>query len=317
MKSLPVESKGSSTIRTQAYVLITPARNEEAFVEKTIESVVRQTVLPTRWVLVDDGSIDKTSEIVKRYLAAHPWMELIEMPRRSDRNFAGKAHAFSAGYELVKDLPFDIIGNVDADISFESDFFEFLLSKFSQNPRLGVAGSVFTELGYSSVEDSFAGRRHVSGPCQLFRKRCWEDIGGYFPHRSGGVDWMAVTTARMRGWETESFRERSYRHHRNMGTAGRGRIGSAFSSGERDYYLGGHPIWEIFRVAYRCTKRPLVAGGVALGLGYCWALLRRTPRPVSGELMAFHRKEQMTKLWAILKSLAKLRRMDGFNLEGA
>jgi glycosyltransferase involved in cell wall biosynthesis len=297
-------------------VLITPAHNEEAFIEKTIHSLVRQTVLPLKWVLVDDGSIDKTSEIVKQYVAANPWMELIQRPPRGERSFAGKVLAFNAGYAIVKGLPFDIIGNVDADISFDNDHFEFLLSRFSQNPRLGVAGSIFSEEGYSSAKDSFAGRRHVSGSCQLFRRRCWEDIGGYFPHRAGGVDWMAVTTARMKGWETESFREKSYRHHRSMGTAGRGRIGSAFSSGERDYYLGGHPVWEIFRVGYRCTKRPYVAGGVALGLGYCCAFLRRTPRPVSGELMAFHRKEQMTKLRAILKAVATFRHIDGFDLEG-
>jgi biofilm PGA synthesis N-glycosyltransferase PgaC len=312
----PGRYRKEPSIRTPAYVLITAAHNEEAFIEKTIESVVRQTVLPMKWVVVDDGSIDKTSEIVKRYLARNPWMALIERPLRNGRSFAGKAHAFNAGYETLRGQAFDIVGNVDADISFESDHFEFLLSKFSQNPRLGVAGPVFCEEGYSSAGDSFAGRRHVSGACQLFRRRCWEDIGGYFPHRAGGIDWIAVTTARMKGWETVSFRERSCRHHRNIGTAGRGRIGSAFSCGERDYYLGGHPVWEIFRVGYRCTKRPYVAGGVALGLGYCCALWRRTPRPVSGELMAFHRKEQMTKLRAILKSLAKLRHIDSFNLEG-
>jgi hypothetical protein len=123
---------------------------------------------------------------------------------------------------------------------------------------------------------------------------------------------MAVTTARMMGWKTESFREKSYFHYRHMGTAERSILSSLFSYGEKDYYLGGHPLWEVFRVGYRLAKPPYVGGGVALGLGYLWALLRRTPRPVSRELMAFHRKEQMAKLKAILRSLLRFRRVDSF-----
>jgi len=297
------------------YVLITPARNEEAFIEKTIESVIHQTVLPTKWVIVDDGSTDRTADIVARYLRAHPWMELVRRPQRQERHFAGKAYAFNAGYERVQGLIYEVIGNLDADISFDADHFEFLLRKFAADPALGVAGTVFTEEGYSSAKDSFEGKRHVSGQCQLFRKECWGQIGGYIPHRAGGIDWMAVTTARMMGWKTESFRERSFLHHRHLGTAERGVIASSFSYGEKDYYLGGHPVWEVFRVAYRSSKRPYIVGGIATGLGYLWACLRRTPRPVSRELMIFHRKEQMLKLKIVLKSLFKLRRVDSFDLE--
>ena len=305
-----------SSVRVPAYALITPAHNEAAFIEKTIESVLRQTVLPTKWVVVDDGSTDKTSEIVKRYLPANAWMSLIERPTRGDRSFAGKAHAVNAAYETVKCLKFDVIGNLDADTSFAEDHFEFLVSKFLHNPGLGVAGAIFTEDGYSSDADSFAGRKHVWGGCQLFRRQCWEEIGGYFPHRAGGVDWIAVTTARMKGWQTETFREKPCVHHRKMGTAGRRPVGAAFSRGERDYYLGGHPLWEIFRVGYRCIKRPYLVGGIALGCGYFFSFLRRAPRPVSKELMTFHRKGQMARLGAIVKSLAKFKRLDGFNLEG-
>ena len=188
----------------------------------------------------------------------------------------------------------------------------FFSGSFPEDPKLGVAGTVFKEEGYSSETDSFEGHKHVSGQCQLFRRRCWEDIGGYIPHRAGGIDWMAVTTARMMGWKTESFREKSFFHHRHLGTAERGVFASSFSYGEKDYYLGGHPLWELFRVAYRATKRPYVVGWPALGLGYCWAFLRRTPRPVSRELMAFHREEQMAKLKAILKSSVRFKRVDSF-----
>lgn len=300
---------------TQApYVLITPARDEGAFIERTIESVIRQTVLPLKWVIVDDGSTDKTAEIVSRYLSRHSWLEMVQMPQRRDRNFAAKVQAFNAGLERVKGLDYEIVGNLDADISFEPDYFEYLLRKFSEDGRLGVAGTVFFEQGYSSERDSFQGHRHVSGQCQLFRRQCWENIGGYVAHRAGGIDWIAVATARVMGWKTESFREKSFFHYRPLGTAERSLVFSLFSYGEKDYYLGGHPLWQLFRVAYRTIRRPYIIGGLALGLGYCWAFLRRTPRPVSRELMAFHRKEQMAKLKAILESLARFKRVDNFNI---
>lgn len=296
------------------YVLITPAHNEEAFIEKTINSMIRQTVLPLKWVIVDDGSTDGTAEIVRRHLAGRPWIELVQVPQRKERTFAGKVHAFNVGWAHVNDLPYEIIGNLDGDISFEKDHFEFLLSQFSQDLSLGVAGTTFREEGYSSETDSFEGHTHVAGGCQLFRRESFEQVGGFLPNREGAVDWIAVTTARMRGWKTRSFRERPFFHHRPLGTAGRGRVASSFAYGKKDYLLGGHPGWELFRVAYQMTKPPYGAAGLALGAGYGWAFLRRPPRPVSREFIAFHRKEQMAKLKAILKSVLAFRRVDSFKV---
>jgi len=294
------------------YVLITPARNEEAFIEKTIQSMIKQTVLPTKWVIVNDGSTDDTGSIVRRYLAEHPWMELVDRPVRKERHFAAKVYAFNAGQERISGLAYEVIGNLDADVSLDADHFEFLLEKFRDDPALGVAGTIFKEPGYSSETDSFEGRNHVSGQCQLFRRKCFEQIGGYCPNKAGGIDWMAVTTARMMGWKTRSFREKFFFHYRTLGTAERGRFASSFSYGEKDYYLGGHPVWELFRVAYRMTKRPYLLDGIALGLGYLWALVRREKRPVSAELMRFHRREQMHKLKSILHALVTFRRVDSF-----
>ena len=267
-----------------------------------------------KWVIVDDGSTDRTPEIVSRYLVRYPWMEMVQMPQRRDRSFAAKVGAFNAGYERLKDLDYEILGNLDADLSFDADYFEFILSKFKEDANLGVAGTVFKEDGYSSEQQSFEGHNHVAGGCQMFRRSCFEEIGGFIPNKAGGVDWMAVTTARMMGWKTESFREKSFFHYRHLGTAERSVLSSLFSYGEKDYYLGGHPVWELFRVAYRATKQPYIIGGLALGLGYCWAFLKRTPRPVSRELMAFHRKEQMTKLKAILKSVLTFKPIDSFKV---
>jgi len=296
------------------YVLITPARNEEALIERCIESVIHQTVLPLRWVIVDDGSTDRTAYIVSRYVPRYSWIQILRRPPRQDRTFAGKVRAFNAGYERIGEQKYEVIGNLDADVSFEHDYIEFLLEKFAADPTLGVAGTIFQEEGYSSESNSFEGHTHVAGGCQLFRKRCFNDISGFVPNKAGGVDWIAVTSARMRGWKTRSFREKVFFHHRHLGTAERSVVSSLFSYGEKDYYLGGHPVWELFRVGYRLTQRPYVLGGLALGTGYCCGFLRRIPRPVSGELMAFHRKEQLAKLKTILRSVVTFKTIDSFEV---
>jgi len=298
-----------------SYVLITPARNEEEFIEKTLKSVAHQTYLPLKWVIVNDGSTDGTPSRIDPYLSKYDWIELVNLPMRRERNFAAKVHAFNAGQEKVKNLNYEIIGNLDSDVSLDPDHFEFLLNRFKEDPRLGVAGTVFREeSGYNSETDSLEGQLHVSGQCQLFRRQCFADVGGYFANKAGGIDWIAVTTARMKGWKTRSFREKSFFHHRHLGTAERSAIAAAFSYGEKDYYLGGHPVWQFFRVTYRMVKPPYVVEGLALGLGYGWAAVRRAKRPISKELMAFHRREQMRKLRAILKSAITFKPIDKFKL---
>ena len=276
------------------YVLITPARNEAAVIKVTLESVVRQTILPLKWVIVSDGSTDGTDEIVKQYTAAYPWIELVRMPQRKERNFAGKVLAFNAGYERVRTLPYKFLACLDSDISFEPDYFDYLIAKASSDPRLGIIGTAFREPNMS-YDYRFVSIEHVSGPCQFFRRECFEDIGGYLPVRGGGVDHIAVLTARMRGWKTRCFTEKFY-HHRDMGSAKHGPLGYKLAVGRLDYALGSHPLWEASRVVYQITKRPRVLGGMMIGIGYLAAALVRTKRPISRELVRFRRREQITRL---------------------
>src|SRR5205814_10602751 len=185
------------------YVLITPARNEERFITKTLDSMVAQTVVPELWVIVDDHSTDRTAKIVDGYTKRYPWIELVRRVQDPSRNFASKAHAVNAGLEQVQSLSFEIVGNLDADVSFGPDYMEFLMQKFSEDPELGVAGTPFTQNGdYDSSKDSFEGENYVAGPCQLFLRECFQEIGGYVPNQAGGLDWIAVMTARMKGWKT-------------------------------------------------------------------------------------------------------------------
>lgn len=278
------------------YVVITPARNEARFIELTLKSVTNQTVLPQKWVIVSDGSTDGTDDIVKEYMARHPWIELLCMPERAERHFAGKVHAFNAGYAKVRDIANDIIVSLDADISFEDDYFAFLLEKLSADEALGLVGTPFRELSGETYDYRFVNIEHVSGACQLFRRECFEEIGGYLPVKGGSIDHIAVITARMKGWRTRTFTERVCLHHRAMGTAGRSLLKSRFKLGMKDYSIGNHPMWEFVRTARQMTLAPVLTGGLALAAGYLWGVVRQVPRPVSPELVAFHRREQMQRL---------------------
>ncbi|MGE0706003.1 MAG: glycosyltransferase family 2 protein [Vicinamibacterales bacterium] len=296
------------------YLLITTARNEEGRIEHTLASMVAQTLPPLRWVIVDDGSTDRTAAIVEEYANRVSWIELVRRPQRRHRTFAGKVHAFYAGLDRLEPIRTELIGNLDADISFAADHFEFLVARMKEDPGLGVVGTAYTQEGWDSTRDSFEGESSVHGACQLFRYECFKDIGGYVPNAAGGIDWIAVTTARMKGWTTRNCPERRFHHHRTMGTAERSPLGAMFDYGAKDYFLGGSPLWELCRVAYRMTKAPRIAGGAALLCGYVWAAVRRVERPVSPELMRFHRGEQRAKLKAIASSIVQRRPIDKFTL---
>jgi len=289
------------------YVLITPARNEAKFIELTIRSVVAQSFRPVKWIIVSDGSTDGTDDIVKQYAREHHWIELLRMPERGERHFAGKVHAFNAGYAQLQDLRYDVIGCLDGDISFDDSYFSFLLQKLTEDPSLGVVGTPFVDHSNQAYDYRFVSIEHVSGACQLFRRNCFVEIGGYRPVRSGGVDHIAVISARMQGWKTRTFTDKVCVHHRQIGTAQHGTLRARFKTGLLDYILGGHPIWELFRTTYQMTKKPLVIGGLMLGLGYLWAMIRQLDRPVSRELVAFRRGEQMRRLKSILMRSIGLR----------
>lgn len=278
------------------YVLVTPAYNEAGFIELTIKSVVAQTVRPVKWVIVSDGSTDGTDDIVKKYASAHSWIELLRMPERGERSFAGKVNAFKAGFEKLNGIEYQVIGSMDADVSFTEDYLGFLLQKFAENPALGVAGTPFREDGSRPYNYKFVGIEHVSGACQLFRRECFESIGGYTPVKGGGIDLIAVVSARMKGWQTRTFTEKTYEHHRKMGSAGAGKLQSSYKYGVKDHMFGNHLVWQLFRIIYQMTRSPYVLGGLSLAYGYFSALAKQVERPVSREWVAFRRREQLQRL---------------------
>jgi glycosyltransferase involved in cell wall biosynthesis len=262
----------------------------------TIQSMVAQTALPLKWVIVSDGSTDRTDEIVTSHAAKHDWIQLVRLADRQERDFAGKVRAFNAGQAAVKELCYDVIACLDADITFNEDYFAFLLEKLTTEDQLGLVGTPFVEQSGTTYDYRFVNIEHVSGACQVFRRECFAAIGGYVPVKGGAIDSIAVVTARMKGWKTRTFTEKVCMHHREMGTAQRAAWKARFKFGAKDYAMGNHPLWELFRVAYQMTKSPFVLGGITLGAGYLWASLRVPQRPVSKELVAFYQAEQLHRL---------------------
>jgi biofilm PGA synthesis N-glycosyltransferase PgaC len=200
----------------------------------------------------------------------------------------------------VQNAGWEIIGSLDGDISFDPDYFAFLIGKLQNDPALGLVGAPFQETSGESYDYRFVSIEHVSGACQVFRRECFSAIGGYMPVKGGSIDHIAVISARMKGWKTRTFTDKVYRHHREIGTAEQSVVVSRFKYGAKDYRIGNHPLWELFRTVYQMRKRPWFLGGLALGSGYLWAWIRGTERPVTRELMAFHRREQLERLKGFL-----------------
>jgi hypothetical protein len=174
------------------------------------------------------------------------------------------------------------------------------MSKFAENPKLGVGGTAFQE-GDLAYNYDFVGIEHVSGMCQMFRRECFEEIGGYQAVRSGGIDLIAVLSARAKGWETRTFLEKTFIHHRVQGTALHAGLREKIHIGRKDYLLGNHPVWELFRGIYQMQRKPYVVGGALILASYAWNLVRGVERSIPADLMTLRRREQMTRLKSALQ----------------
>ena len=291
----------SSRDQKHRYVLTTAAYNEAATIGKTIESIVSQTVMPQRWVIVSDGSSDGTDEIIQSYAKKHDFIRYLRITREPGRSFGRKVLAVRSGTELLNDIPFAYIGNVDADVSLEPFYFQYLLAHFNRRPRLGIAGGFFFE-NYGGEFESRRGNRvySVTHAAQLVRRECYEAIGGYAVLEYGGEDWHAEINARMRGWEIEAFPALKIFHHRHTGE-GDNLLRYRLRQGRMDYAFGSDPLFELLKCSERLADRPFLTGGVARFAGFLWSWISREQRPVSPEFVAYLRKEQRHKVVLLLK----------------
>jgi glycosyltransferase involved in cell wall biosynthesis len=278
------------------YVLITPARNEDRFIERTIKSILAQTVLPKKWIIVSDGSKDRTDEIVKKYAATSSIITFINTLEQPDRSFGSKVAAFNLGLENLQVIEYDFIGNLDADISFSPDYYEQIINKFRENPKLGIAGGVRKDIIDGRALTIKSARNSVAGGFQLFRKKCFDDIGGYMRLEYGGIDAVAEISARMLGWEVESFTDIVAEHHKPTGSAAGNIFKQKYRAGIKFYLLGYPPIFPLIRFGLRLKQKPIILGSLISIIGYYWAWLLRFKRPVSDDFVKFLRMEQKIRI---------------------
>lgn len=279
-----------------SYVLITPAKNEEVYLEKTIQAVVSQTYLPDKWVIVDDGSTDGTIEIVERYASDYDFIELVRLIYRDNRNFASKIRAFKAGLEKLVGIHFEFMGNLDADISFPDDYYEQVLKKFQKYPKLGITGGIIFEMRKNKHVKLNPRNDTIGCAIQMFRRKCYEDVGGYMELKFGGEDVMAEMTARMKGWEVRAFPELEVLHNREMGSGIWNIWESRFYAGVENYDLGYHPFFFILKSISRILERPAILGSILMLSGYFWFSIIGAKRIVSNEFIKFLQNEQKQKM---------------------
>ena len=282
------------------YVIITPAHNEESFIEETAKSMVSQSEPPLIWVVVNDGSVDGTGEIINRYAERFTFIKVVNQARDPERNFARKVHAFNTGLKEIQHLDFDFIGNIDADMSFGPDYFENVLREFDNDLGLGISGGIV----YTKFTSRFVTFDHtpdsVGGKVQLFRRKCFEDIEGYRALRYGGIDATAEIMARMKGWHVrKSLTNRAY-EHRPTGFAYGRPVVAKFCEGRRFYSLGYDPLFFFLRCIYRLREHPFMVGSAAALLRYFYGMIRRDPIVLPSEVVAYLRSEQRAKIKRML-----------------
>jgi glycosyltransferase involved in cell wall biosynthesis len=280
------------------YVVITPVRNEAAYIEKTLTSMVAQTVKPAQWIIVNDGSTDRTEQIVSAYAAQYPWIRLIN---REDRGFRqrgpGVVGAFYEGFGQITHTRYDIVVKLDGDLSFEPNYFEELLNQFAANPKLGIA---------SGQPYAFDGQEWVTekplipcthGPTKLYRRECFEAMGGI--PRSLGWDGIDDWKARMLGWQIMSFEYLKVLHHRAWGAA-TGTFKDRVEQGQGAYFMGYHLLYMLLRCIRRMVDRPYVVGGLLMIWGYVASWLARREQ-VEPELARFVRRTQLRLLASLVR----------------
>lgn len=279
-----------------AYVLVTAAYNEAAFIEDTIRSVVAQTLPPLLWVVVSDGSTDGTDQIVENYARQHGFIRLLRREREPGRSFGSKVLAVRAGIQSIGSLEYAFLGNLDADVTFDRTYFEALLDRFRTNPALGIAGGWIHERQRGRFRPRPENEpTSVPHAVQMLRRECYAAIGEYLVLPYGGEDTHATVSARMRGWETRSYRDLPVLHHRVSATSG-GILRNRFRQGVLDQTLGYDVAFECLKCARRALQKPAVVGAVLRLAGFAWGYKLHRRRIVSEDFVRYLRQEQRARI---------------------
>jgi biofilm PGA synthesis N-glycosyltransferase PgaC len=276
------------------YVVITPARDEAQHIVKTITSVAHQTIPPLEWVIVDDGSTDGTGGIIDRSAAQLAWITAVHRPNRGVReNAGGVMEAFYHGYQSLKASEWDFIVKLDGDVSLNPDYFENCFTEFQQDAKLGIGGGLICHLENGAPKVEVCPRFHVRGATKIYRRACWDAIGGLL--KVPGWDTVDEAKANMLGWRTRTFQDLKVLHHRATGSAD-GAWKNSVKDGRADYISGYHPIFMFLKCVKRLVQEPYVVGSLGLSYGFIGSYLKRTPQVDDRALIHYVRQQQLRRL---------------------
>lgn len=278
------------------FIVITPARNEQDNLPHTIQAMTSQTWKPATWVIVNDGSTDSTGDIIDAAAREHSWIIAIHRANRGFRKQGGGVvEAFNDGFAQVAAQAWEFVVKLDADLSFGSDFFERCLTRFESDPTLGIGGGLICHdtKGQLRAESPGDPAFHVRGATKIYRRRCWEQIGGLIA--APGWDSIDELKANMLAWTTQTFREVPITHYRYTGTAD-GTWKNYVKFGVANYITGYHPVFMLVKCCKRMFQRPYLVGAVGLSWGFCKGYIRRLPQVNDPGLIDYVRRQQMNKL---------------------
>lgn len=295
---------------SKKYILFTAARNEQEFIANTIEAVKRQTLQPIQWYICLNGSNDKTESIVLQYKKVLPFISIVNIMDNAKPAFSRKAYAIMYAYKQAKIDGIDFIGVLDADVTFEENFYESLVEKFQRDTVLGLATGDLIEVQKDGKYKLIRQPREytVSGNAQFFRKKCFEDIDGYREVETGGIDTIAAVMARMYGWKTRTFEDICCYHHRMMGTKYTSIRMANYKEGFRDSKLGMHTLYALAKILYRLKRKPYFTGSFFWMIGYLLGSITGKEKLISKRFRLFLHKEQLKYLKSMFINKSALKR---------
>lgn len=278
----------------KTYVIITPARNEAHYIEKTIESVSAQTILPAEWLIVDDGSDDATPDIVRSYADRFPWIRLICRGNRGYRKSGtGVMEAFYDGYDELHQVEWDYLVKLDADLTLKRDYFERCFKHFDQNPKLGIGGGKVFHTINGELEFESHPRFHVRGATKIYRQECWRAIGGLI--KMTGWDTIDEVKANMIGWQTYTFDEPTLVHHRITGAAD-GIFRNYVKNGIGSFIIGYHPLFLLLKSVSLFFGKAGLKGAIGLLYGFSQGYLKKINRIEEQDVIRYLRRQQLNRL---------------------
>jgi glycosyltransferase involved in cell wall biosynthesis len=253
---------------------------------------------------VDDGSKDRTREIISAYVDAHPFIRLVRNPDSGERKLAfAEVRAFNFGFKLICSMDYDFVVKLDCDLSFDSDYFEQLFERFICHERLGIASGIYLEPGKGGEwKEVVMPPYHAAGASKVIRRACFEEIGGFIP--APGWDTVDEIRAMSRGWTTAHFRHIRMRHHKHEGSS-IGAVNTSVMQGEAYYRSGGSKLFFVLKVLHRVTSVPYLVNALGLIWGHLRAMLGKKPVLVTEAEACFYKALLLGRLKSKVNSLLK------------